>query len=107
MPFSKPKALRDSISKYSHIRLRPSALRQRPNADLDATVGRYVAELVTSAPEAVAAAKRLIAHVAGRPAADVADMTADTIARHRVSAEGQGGMRAFLGKRPAPWVVDE
>ena len=77
-----------------------------PEADLDAVVERYVRELLTSAPGAVAAAKRLIAEVAGRPAADVAELTAETIARHRVSAEGQSGMRAFLEKRPAPWVPD-
>jgi hypothetical protein len=34
----------------------------------------------------------------------VAALTAETIARHRVSTEGQEGMRAFLEKRKAPWV---
>ena len=38
-------------------------------ADLDATIDRYVRELVTSAPGAVSAAKALIAQVAGRPPA--------------------------------------
>ena len=75
-------------------------------ADLDATIDRYVQELVTSAPGAVSAAKALIAQVAGRPPRDVADLTAETIARHRVSDEGQSGMRAFLDKRPAPWTPD-
>jgi methylglutaconyl-CoA hydratase len=65
-----------------------------------------VRELLTSAPGAVAAAKTLIAQVAGRPSHEVAGLTADTIARHRVSAEGQSGMRAFLDKRPAPWTPD-
>jgi methylglutaconyl-CoA hydratase len=77
-----------------------------PDADLDPTVERYVRELLTSAPGAVTAAKRLIAQVAGRPANDVAELTADTIARHRVADEGQAGMRAFLEKRPAPWIPD-
>lgn len=77
-----------------------------PEAELDATVERYVRELLTSAPGAVTAAKRLIAQVAGRPTADVAELTTETIARHRVGDEGQAGMRAFLEKRSAPWVPD-
>jgi methylglutaconyl-CoA hydratase len=77
-----------------------------PEGDLDATVDRYVRELLSSAPGAVAAAKQLIAQVTGAGAADVGDLTAETIARHRVSDEGQAGMRAFLEKRPAPWFPD-
>ena len=60
----------------------------------------------SSAPGAVAAAKQLIAGVAGRPPAEVADLTAETIAAHRVSPEGQAGMQAFLEKRRAPWLAD-
>jgi methylglutaconyl-CoA hydratase len=74
-----------------------------PPADLDRTVGAYVDELLTSAPGAIAEAKQLIAAVAGRPPGDVAALTADSIARRRVSAEGQDGMQAFLGKRKAGW----
>ena len=75
-------------------------------AALDGTVDAYVRELLTSAPEAIAGAKRLIAEVAGRPPADVLEVTAEAIARHRVSDEGQQGMRAFLEKRRAPWVPE-
>ena len=75
-----------------------------PQSELDAVVDSYVRELLTSAPGAIAGAKAMIAAVAGRPPADVAGMTAETIARHRVSDEGQGGMKAFLEKRRAPWV---
>lgn len=74
------------------------------NAELDPAVDAYVRELLTSAPDAIAGAKRMIAAVAGQSPAQVAELTAQTIAKHRVSAEGQGGMRAFLEKRPAPWV---
>jgi methylglutaconyl-CoA hydratase len=77
-----------------------------PEGDLDTRIDGYVRELLSSAPGAVSAAKALIAQVAGRTAADVADLTAGTIARHRVSGEGQDGMRAFLAKRPAPWTPD-
>ena len=75
-----------------------------PEAAMDTAVQSYVSELVSSAPEAVSAAKRLIAQVSGRSPADVADLTAHTIATHRVSREGQDGMRAFLEKRRAPWI---
>lgn len=71
--------------------------------DLDSAVDRVVTELMTSAPEAIAGAKQLIAGVAGRAPADVAGLTAETIARHRVSAEGQEGMLAFLEKRKPGW----
>ena len=75
-----------------------------PAAELDARIDGYVEELLTSGPEAITGAKRLIAAVAGRPVADVQELTAETIARHRVSAEGQDGMRAFLDKQKPGWV---
>ena len=77
-----------------------------PESELDAAVEGYVRELTSSAPGAVAAAKKLIASVAGQPPCDVSDLTAETIAAHRVSAEGQAGMRAFMEKRRAPWLPD-
>ena len=77
-----------------------------PEGDLDTRIDGYIRELLSSAPGAVSAAKALIAQVAGRTSPDVADLTAETIARHRVSGEGQDGMRAFLDKRPAPWTPD-
>jgi methylglutaconyl-CoA hydratase len=73
-------------------------------SDLDAAVDGYVRELLTSAPHAIAAAKRLIATVAQRPPLDVSDITAETIARHRTSQEGQDGMRSFLEKRKPSWT---
>lgn len=77
-----------------------------PESELDATVEGYVRELTSSAPGAVTAAKHLIARVAGRPPSEVSDLTAETIAAHRVSPEGQAGMRAFMEKRRAPWLPD-
>lgn len=76
-----------------------------PEAGLDAAIEEYVRELLTSAPEAIAGAKRLIREVADHVAADMAGVTSETIARHRVSAEGQDGMRAFLEKRKAGWIA--
>src|SRR4051812_20066434 len=74
-----------------------------PAADLDATVDGYLAELATGGPEAIAAAKGLIRTVADIDPVEAAAFTADAIATRRRSAEGQEGLRAFLGKRPPRW----
>ena len=65
--------------------------------DLDGACDRVVDELLTSGPEAVRAAKQLVRE---RPNGDEA---AQIAARLRTSEEGQGGLRAFLDKQPAPW----
>lgn len=75
-----------------------------PADDLDAAVQRFVTEVLSAAPSAVAAAKALIPQVWGRRPEEVASLTARTIAAQRVSPEGQEGLRAFLEKRPATWV---
>ena len=74
------------------------------DAELDATVERYVTELLSAAPTAVAAAKRLIPQVWGQKPEDVAELTANAIAEQRVSPEGQEGLRAFLEKRKPEWA---
>ena len=75
-----------------------------PADELDAKVEEYVREILTGAPEAVAAAKRLIRDVWGRPPADAATAAAGVIAKLRVSVEGQEGLRAFLEKRTPSWA---
>jgi methylglutaconyl-CoA hydratase len=72
--------------------------------ELDRIVAKYVNDLTTSAPQAVAAAKRLIAEVTTGTATSAAEYTIDAIAERRVSPEGQEGMRAFLAKRPPSWI---
>jgi methylglutaconyl-CoA hydratase len=72
--------------------------------ELDAAVQRYVAELLSAAPSAVATAKRLIPQVAGRTPEEVAELTATTIAAQRASGEGQDGLRSFLEKRSPGWL---
>jgi methylglutaconyl-CoA hydratase len=75
-----------------------------PEADLDAAVARHLADIQNAGPEAVAAAKELIADVSHRPAEDVTRITAHAIASRRTSAEGQEGLRAFLEKRKPTWA---
>jgi methylglutaconyl-CoA hydratase len=74
-----------------------------PEAELDAAVQRMIAELLTSGPSAVSAAKALIRDVAGESPRDVVGLTAQRIASQRVSPEGQEGMRAFLERRRPEW----
>jgi methylglutaconyl-CoA hydratase len=74
-------------------------------SDLDETVDAYLRELFSSGPAAVAAAKALIREVHGLKSADAIGLTTTRIAEHRVSAEGQEGMRAFLEKRKPKWIL--
>lgn len=68
-------------------------------ADLDEAVERVVGELLTSGPNAVREAKRLVRRELpdGKELAEVA-------ARIRASAEGQEGLRAFLERRKPGWI---
>jgi methylglutaconyl-CoA hydratase len=74
--------------------------------ELDRIVAKYANDVLTAGPEAVAATKRLIADVSHKPPSQAMEQTAEAIARQRVSAEGQEGMRAFLDKRKAAWTDD-
>jgi methylglutaconyl-CoA hydratase len=67
-------------------------------AVLDGAVEGVVDELLTSGPEAVREAKRLV-----RPERPDGNELARLAARMRTSEEGQEGLRAFLDKREAAW----
>jgi methylglutaconyl-CoA hydratase len=71
---------------------------------LDVEVHKLVEALLSSGPEAVAMAKRLVAGVGGMSPEEFRPWTAEMIAKLRVSAEGQEGMDAFLNKRTPSWV---
>ncbi|MPY89533.1 MAG: hypothetical protein GEU99_16600 [Luteitalea sp.] len=75
-----------------------------PAMDLDRAVAEELAHVLAAAPGAVAKAKSLIGSIVGRPPRDVKELTAQTIAAQRVSAEGQEGLRAFLEKRKPGWT---
>jgi methylglutaconyl-CoA hydratase len=65
--------------------------------DLDGAIERIVEELLSAGPAATRAAKEL----ARSPQS--AEETAQRIAAHRTSPEGQEGLRAFLEKRAPGW----
>jgi methylglutaconyl-CoA hydratase len=76
-----------------------------PEEDLDQVVEARIAQLLQSAPRAVAEAKALIREVAFRRVEDVQRYTVERIADIRISAEAQEGMKAFLEKRKPYWIV--
>ena len=67
--------------------------------ELESAVDRVVGELLSVGPDAARAAKAL----ARAPRS--AQETAELIATHRTSAEGQEGLQAFLEKRAPGWTA--
>ncbi len=64
------------------------------------------AEVLACAPGAMAESKRLVDHVADREIDHaLMEETARRIARARVGAEGQEGVRAFLSRRKPSWAT--
>jgi len=61
-------------------------------------------QLITSGPDAVASAKRLVRTVPSMAKEQYIEYTARLIAELRTSAEGREGTRAFLERRKASWV---
>lgn len=75
-----------------------------PPEKLDEAVNARVASILTSAPGALAEAKKLIALVPDMEASEAREYTLTRIAELRASFEGQEGMRAFLEKRKPEWT---
>ena len=73
-------------------------------AALDEAVGSIAGHLLKGGPQALSAAKKLIADVGRRPMDDaLCAETARRIAAIRVESEGQEGLAAFLQKRKPSW----
>ena len=75
---------------------------------LHAAADTLCGDIMACAPDAVRDSKRLVADVAGREIDHrLMEETAKRIARARVGAEGQEGVRAFLERRKASWAEGE
>jgi len=76
--------------------------------DVDALPGevnRIVKAVLNNSPQAVRAAKKLVAAVAGKEInAKLIEQTCELIADIRVSDEGQEGLSAFIQKRRPVWL---
>src|SRR5262249_6717349 len=71
---------------------------------LDTLVDSKIAQILTSAPGAIAAVKELIFGVAARTMEGAFEFTAEAIANARASQEGQDGMKAFFAREKPPWA---
>ncbi len=77
------------------------------DAELDASVDELVQTILSSGPEAVSMAKKLVSEVPSMTPEQFKPYTAEMIAKLRISDEGQEGMDAFLNKRKPNWVTGE
>jgi methylglutaconyl-CoA hydratase len=75
-----------------------------PLEQLDDAIGKAIAELLTSAPQALRVCKTLAMNVGYMGMVEAHSYTASLIARLRVGAEGQEGLQAFLEKRKPNWI---
>ena len=74
--------------------------------ELNAQVGRMLAQLHSSGPRAVVAIKKLIPEIAAAAIDDaVSEKTAQRIAELRTTPEAQEGLGAFLEKRKPSWTA--
>ena len=71
---------------------------------LDGLIDSKISQILTSAPNAIAAAKELIFGVAARTLESSLEFAVDAIARARTGEEGQAGMQAFLERQKPPWI---
>ena len=85
---------------------RPRAPGRRRPASSRRRARRKVASLLSSGPEAVRVAKRLIEQVAGKTPEEAMALTVRTIAERRASAEAKEGLTAFLEKRKPSWAEE-
>ena len=74
--------------------------------ELDSVVAEMVQSILSSGPEAVAMAKKLVSEVPSMSPEQFKPFTAEMIAKLRLSDEGQEGMDAFLNKRKPNWVEE-
>lgn len=75
--------------------------------DLDGALNGLIEALLQNGPLAVRAAKQLVADVSGKEISpQLIEHTCESIARIRVSEEGQEGLGAFLSKRSPGWQVE-
>lgn len=75
-----------------------------PAAGLDAAVDEYLERLSVCGPQALRVTKELLREVPRLLLSEARELTAERIAKQRVSEEGQEGMAAFLEKRKPNWT---
>jgi methylglutaconyl-CoA hydratase len=71
--------------------------------DLDSYVQKFIKSVCDSGPEAVRVTKKLVRDLEVTDPQNVRALTTGLIARLRVGAEGQEGLKSFLEKRKPSW----
>lgn len=72
--------------------------------ELDPVVESTLQELLSGGPMALRACKKLARDIGSMESGAAREITTETIARLRVSEEGQEGLQAFLAKRKPAWT---
>lgn len=75
--------------------------------EIESLVAGYVRDILRGGPEALAATKSLLFHVAGRSTEESRAYRVETLARLRAGDEGKEGMGAFREKRRPAWDSNE
>jgi methylglutaconyl-CoA hydratase len=73
-------------------------------AALDGVIDAKIAQIATSGPSAIAAAKKLYFATAEKDIESSLELGANAIAEARASDEGKAGMKAFLQRDKPPWT---
>jgi len=76
-----------------------------PLEQLDDALQKVLDELLSGSPQAIRACKKMAMSVGQMDYEHARRYTAETVARLRVSDDGQEGLRAFLEKRKPRWVL--
>lgn len=74
---------------------------------LESIIDGYVRDVLQGSPEALAATKALLFHVAGTAPDENRAYRVELLSQLRASADGVEGMAAFAQKRPPAWVPSE
>jgi methylglutaconyl-CoA hydratase len=75
-----------------------------PLSILDRRVDRLAEELISSGPQALATAKKLLRDIPHMAMEEKRRHSAEVLAKLRISDEGQEGLAAFLEKRKPKWA---
>ncbi|MFC1743029.1 enoyl-CoA hydratase-related protein [Candidatus Riflebacteria bacterium] len=72
--------------------------------ELDTVVQSIIVQLLENSPQALKACKELLFHIPQMNLMQAKEYAIDSIAKRRISSEGQEGMKSFLEKRKPAWV---